>query len=452
MNTRRIVFERALTPAGWQDGVAIDIGPDGLIVSVEANSTAKATIRGLAIPGVFNLHSHAFQRGFAGVGERSAGADLFWSWRDIMYRFANKLTPDDVEVIAAQAFLEMVEAGFTGVTEFHYLHHQPNGSPYANPAELSHRVISAAETVGLRLTLLPVFYAHGGADGRAPDEGQKRFINGIDSFMALHEAASKAMSGSAKCRIGLALHSLRAATLHEIKTLLPVAQNSPIHIHAAEQTREIDEVTTALGARPVEILLDKIGLDRRWCLIHCTHMTPDETRRLAQSQAVAGLCPITEANLGDGIFEGVAYASEGGRFGVGSDSNIRLSLADELRTLEYSQRLRDMARNRMAIPGFGTGRALLDTARQGGAQAAGWAEAKLDVGAPADIIVLDTTHPALLGRQDDDALNGWIFSADNAAIADVMISGQHLVRAGRHRLREKIRARFSAVMQRLATG
>ena len=452
MDTRRIVFERALTPAGWQDRVAVDIGLDGLITAVEIKSAAKATVRGLAIPGIFNLHSHAFQRGIAGLAEHSTDANVFWSWRDIMYRFANQLTPDDVEVIAAQAFLEMAESGFTGVAEFHYLHHQPDGRPYANPDELSQRVIAAAEMIGLRLTLLPVFYAHGGADGRAPDDGQKRFINGIDSFTALYQAASKAVSGSANCRIGLALHSLRAATVDEIKTLLPLAQSNPIHIHAAEQTREIDDVKAALGARPVDILLDEIGLDDRWCLIHCTHMTGAEIRRLAQSRAVVGLCPITEANLGDGIFEGVTYANEGGRFGIGSDSNIRLSIADELRTLEYSQRLRDRARNRLVLSGFGTGRALLDTARRGGAQAGGWAEARLEVGAPADIIVLDTTHPALLERKDDDVLNGWVFSADNAAIADVIVAGQHIVRAGRHRLREKIRARFAAVMQRLTAN
>jgi formimidoylglutamate deiminase len=445
----QFVFERALTPNGWADRVAITIGGDGCIASIETGAHSADTIKGFALPGVCNLHSHTFQRGMAGLAERASGAGQFWSWRDVMYRFSGLLTPDDVEAIAAQACLEMAEAGFTSAIEFHYLHHAPDGRAYADPAELSHRIVAAASSVGLRLTLLPVFYAHAGADGRAPEPGQRRFIHTLDQFARLIEAVRKSSAGNSHINIGLAPHSLRAATLDEIKHLIPLAGSGPIHIHAAEQTREVDELQAVLGGRPVEILLDRIGLDARWCLIHCTHMTPDETRRLAASGAVAGLCPITEANLGDGIFDGVAYTSAGGAYGVGSDSNIRISLADELRTLDYSQRLRDRARNVLTRGEHSTARTLLDQARAGGARASGTAVPSLAIGAPADIIVLDRHHPALIGRHDDDALNAWVFSADNAAIQDVFSGGNHLVKDGHHRARTAITGKFQTAMQRI---
>jgi formimidoylglutamate deiminase len=449
MTATTYVFERALTPTGWRDRVAVTVAGAGTVLAVEPDSTLPVTVPGLTLPGVCNLHSHTFQRGMAGLAERATGADQFWSWRDVMYRFSGLLTPEDVEAIAAQAFVEMLEAGFTGVAEFHYLHHAPNGAPYTDPAELSRRIIAAAATAGLRLTLLPVFYAHGGADGRAPDPAQRRFIHRLDAFARLMEAMHTLAAGTPRLNIGIAPHSLRAATLEEIRQLVPLAQGGPVHTHAAEQTREIEEVQAALGGRPVEILLDRIGIDARWCLVHCTHMTAAETQRLAASGAVAGLCPITEANLGDGIFEGVAYASHGGLYGVGSDSNVRISLADELRTLEYSQRLRDRARNRMAPVGASTARTLLDAARLGGARASATPVPAIGTGVPADFVVLDTTHPALLGRRDDDALSAWIFAADTAAVSDVIVAREHLVQAGRHRSRAAVARRFQAAVERI---
>jgi formimidoylglutamate deiminase len=466
MMTKHHIFKRALTPDGWRDQVAVTVGADGRCTHVESGVHAPLTHKGYAIPGVTNVHSHTFQRGMAGLAERAAGADQFWSWRDVMYRFALSLSPDDVEVIATQAFLEMVEAGFTGVAEFHYLHHAPDGSHYADPAELAQRIIAAADTVGLRLTLLPVFYAHGGADGRPPEPSQRRFIHSLDSFAPLMDGLRAQCANVPRLNVGLAPHSLRAATLDQIKRLVSLAMDQPIHIHASEQTREIEEVSACLGARPIEILLDRIGLDQRWCIVHATHMTAGETHGLATSGAVAGLCPITEANLGDGIFDGVAYLAAGGRYGVGSDSNVRISVADELRTLEYSQRLRDRARNRLtgAAPvasgrsgtagisgSSGTARTLLDAARQGGASASGTIEPAFAIGAPADFVVLDAAHPTVVGRQDDDALNGWIFSGDNAAIDSVIVGGAVLVRDGRHQLRAQVRQRFSATMTALAS-
>jgi formimidoylglutamate deiminase len=443
------VFERALTPQGWADKVAVRIGDDGLISHVLANAAEPVTLAGLALPGVFNLHSHSFQRGMAGLAERPAGAGAFWSWRGVMYRFASLLSPDDVEAIAAQTFVEMVEAGFTGVAEFHYLHHGFDGQPYADPAELAARIVAAAEDVGLRLTLLPVFYAHAGAGGRAPEPEQQRFIHDLDGFSRLMQRCEALVSGTARHRLGLAPHSLRAATLSQIAALVPMAKGGPIHIHAAEQRREIKEVSAVLGARPIEVLLDHVGIDAQWCVIHATHMTPGEVVRLAGSGAVAGLCPITEANLGDGIFDGVAYQKAGGRYGVGSDSDIRQSLAEELRLLEYSQRLRDQARNCMGGTASTTARGLLDAAGSGGAQAGGWPVAALQVGAPCDITVLNMEHPAMAGRHDDDALNAWVFNGDNACIADIVVAGEHLVTQGRHRARERIRARFVQTMNGL---
>ncbi len=443
------VFERALTPQGWADKVAVTVGADGVISSVEAGASAPVTLAGLAVPGVFNLHSHSFQRGMAALAERPAQAGAFWSWREVMYTFSHLLEPDDVEAIAAQTFAEMVEAGFTGVAEFHYLHHAADGQPYADPAELAARIVTAAQDVGLRLTLLPVFYAHSGAGGRAPEAAQRRFIHDLDGFARLMQRCEQLVASSPRQRLGLAPHSLRAATLEEIAALVPLARGGPIHIHAAEQVREVEEVQTVLGARPIDILLDRVGIDQSWCVIHATHMTAREIAGLAASQAVAGLCPITEANLGDGIFEGVAYQAAGGRYGVGSDSDIRQSLAEELRLLEYSQRLRDQTRNCLGGTAPTTARGLLDAARIGGAQAGGWPVAALQVGAPCDITVLDMNHPALAGRRDDDALNAWIFSGDNPCVSDVLVAGDHLVAQGRHRAQARIRARFAQTMTRL---
>jgi formimidoylglutamate deiminase len=448
------VFERALTPQGWADKVAVTVDAGGCITAIAQGKAASAGPgaihhHGLAVPGVFNLHSHSFQRGMAAWAERPAGAGAFWSWRDVMYRFASLLTPDDVEAIAAQTFVEMLEAGFNGVAEFHYLHHGADGRAYADPAELAARIVAAASDVGLRLTLLPVFYAHAGADGRAPEAAQRRFIHDLDGFHRLMQRCESLVTGSARHRLGLAPHSLRGASLAEIAALVPMAKGGPIHIHAAEQLREVDEISAVLGARPIEVLLDKVGIGPQWCIIHATHMVPDETMRLARSGAVAGLCPITEANLGDGIFDGVAFTQAGGRYGVGSDSDIRQSLAEELRLLEYSQRLRDMARNRLGGAAATTARGLLDGARLGGAQAGGWAPAALEIGSPCDITVLDMDHPAMAGRRDDDALNAWIFSGDNACISDVLVAGEHLVAQGRHRAQTRIRARFATTMTRL---
>ncbi len=368
-------FDSALTPDGWRDRVVVTVADD-LVTAVQSAADVDPTdgrVGGIAVPGIGNLHSHTFQLGFAGLTERrGAGDDHFWTWREAMYRLSGRRAPEDVEAIAAQSFVEMLESGFTAVAEFHYLHHAPDGQPYDDPAELGTRIAAAAARTGIGLTLLPVFYAHGGFGGAAPTEGQRRFVSSLDLYARLAEGAARAVAVLPGGRAGIAPHSLRAATGREIAALVAGFPDGPVHIHVAEQVREVEDCLAATGARPVRWLLDNAPVDARWCLVHATHMVPDETAGLARTGAVAGLCPITESDLGDGIFPATDYVAAGGVFGVGSDSNVLISLEAELRTLEYSQRLRDRARNRLAPQGGGsTGRRLFDAAAAGGARPPG---------------------------------------------------------------------------------
>jgi formimidoylglutamate deiminase len=362
-----IVFGDALLPDGWARDVRVTF-EDGVIVSIQPDVASSEEERfGIGIPGLPNLHSHAFQRGMAGLSEmRGPVADDFWTWREVMYRFLDRMTPEDMEAVAAQAYAEMLEGGFTRVGEFHYLHHQSDGTLYADPAEMAARIVAAADTAGIGLTLLPCFYAHGGFGGRDPTPGQRRFLCRLDAFARLLDASRDAIAALAGAVIGVAPHSLRAVTPPELAAVVSLAPDGPIHIHAAEQIREVQACLEWSGQRPVEWLLDHADLDARWCVIHATHMAPPETARLAASGAVAGLCPVTEANLGDGIFDGPGWLKAGGRFGIGTDSNLLIDAAAELRQLEYSQRLAQRARNMFAgDPGHSTGRSLFDAALAG---------------------------------------------------------------------------------------
>ena len=437
-------FRQALLPGGWSRDVRLSID-DGRIAAIE---TGVAAMEGderhaIGISGLPNLHSHAFQRGMAGLTEiRGASSDSFWTWRELMYRFVARMTPDDVEAIAAQAYVEMLEAGFTRVGEFHYVHHDPSGVPYGNIAELAGRVAAAAHISGIGLTLLPVFYAHAGFGGRAPDEGQRRFLNSVDRFAQLIEASRRAVAGCDSAVVGLAPHSLRAIRPDELAAILPLADGGPIHIHIAEQVKEVEDCIAWSGTRPVRWLLDHAPVDRRWCLVHATHMTDEETRAVAATDAVAGLCPVTEANLGDGIFNAPTFCGVGGRFGIGSDSNVLIGVADELRQLEYSQRLALRARNVMATSRTAsTGRALFDGALAGGAQALGVARG-LAPGVAADIISLDVDSPVLAGRSGDAILDGWIFGSRRSPVDCVWTSGRKVVTNGRHHQAESVAAGF----------
>jgi len=445
-------FASALLPPGWADDVQVVV-TDGIITQVTSGVAPEVRDERhqLAIPGLASLHSHAFQRGMAGLAEtRGHTADTFWTWRETMYRFALEMTPEDVQSVATLLYVEMLEQGYTRVGEFHYLHHARDGTPYANPAEMATRIAQATETAGIGLTLLPSFYAHSSFGGAAPHAGQRRFICAIDQFADLIGATEKAVNALTGANIGIAPHSLRAVTPEELAAILPLAKAGPVHIHAAEQTKEVEECIAWSGRRPVEWLLEHAAVGQRWCLIHATHMTPAETAALAKSEAVAGLCPMTEASLGDGIFAAREYRDAGGRFGIGTDSNVLVGVADELRQLEYGQRLKHRERNVLSDgPGASTGRALFDAALAGGAQALAQPRAGLDTGARADIVTLDIGHPSLAGRRGDAILDSWIFAAGAGAVDCVWAGGNKVVEGGRHRSRQQARDQFNGAVRKL---
>jgi formimidoylglutamate deiminase len=447
-------FASVLLPDGWASNVRVEIA-GGRFESIERGVEPQANDErvAVALPGVCNVHSHGFQRGMSGLTEfRGPDADNFWSWRTLMYRFVARMTPEDLSAITAQAYVEMLEGGFTRVGEFHYVHHDPTGEPYANPAETAVQVAAAAARTGIGLTLLPVFYAHGGFDGLKPNEGQRRFVTGLDEFARLLNASRKLMNSLEGATMGVAPHSLRAVTPDELAQVVSLAGSGPVHIHAAEQTGEVEQCLAWSGARPVQWLLDHAPVDRRWCLIHATHMTDDECRALAARGAVAGLCPITEANLGDGIFPAPAYFGARGAFGIGTDSNVSIGVADELRQLEYSQRLRDRARN---VIGAGdarsTGRILFEGAVRGGAQALGMDEqgAGIASGASADFVSLNEQAPALASRSADALLDSLIFGGGSGCIDGVWRAGRKWVSEGRHIARDEVARAYRTTLQKL---
>jgi formimidoylglutamate deiminase len=448
----RLWFSSALLPGGWSAAVRLTLS-DGLIARVEtgAEPAAGDERHGVAIPGLPNVHSHAFQRVMAGLTEHTdaLAGDDFWTWREAMYRSVDHLGPDDVEAVAALAFAEMLETGFTRVGEFHYLHHDPAGRPYADPAELATRIIAAAASTGIGLTLLPAFYAHANFGGRPPTPGQRRFITDLDGFARLLDAARRTAIGLPGTVVGVAPHSLRAVTPDQLREVVPLAGIGPIHIHVAEQLREVEDCLEWSGRRPVEWLLDSQPLDAHWCLIHATHTTAAERRGIASREAVVGLCPITESNLGDGVFDTRAFRAVGGRFGVGTDSNILIDAAGELRQLEYVQRLKARRRNVLASgPHWSTGRTVFDDSFRAGSQALGATGGGLERGHPADIVTLATDHPSIASRTDDRLLDGWIFAARCGAIDSVWARGRKVVASGRHVAREAFERRFRTTLER----
>jgi formimidoylglutamate deiminase len=450
----RLFFEAALLPQGWARDVRIAI-VDGMIAALDTDVEPDAgdERHRIALAGLPNLHSHGFQRGMAGLAEtRGPAADSFWTWREVMYRFLGRMNPEDVEAITAQAYVEMLEAGFTRVGEFHYLHNDISGLPYANPAELGERIVSAAAATGINLTLLPVFYAHANFGGEAPAPGQRRFINDVDGFARLLEASRHAIMQQAGASLGVAPHSLRAVTPDQLAAVSALAGQGPVHIHVAEQTKEVDDCFAWSGRRPVEWLLDNADVNQRWCLIHATHTTTDERRRITERGATTGLCPITEANLGDGIVDAPALLHCGGAFGIGTDSNVCIGAAEELRQLEYAQRLTKRARNVLATEETpSTGRALFDAALKGGSRALGVGPAGLIEGAPADIVSLDANHIALTGHSGDGILDAWIFCGGRSLVDCVWTRGRQVVTNGRHQNAEAIAERFRQSLAGLIT-
>lgn len=441
--------EQALLPGGWARAVRL-VSAGGRWQAIETGVPAQAGDErlGVVVPGLGNLHSHAFQRGMAGLTEIGGNSgDSFWSWRELMYRFLAHLDADSFQAIAELAYIEMLEAGFTRVGEFHYLHHAADGRVHADPAEMSARVAAAAQASGIGLTLLPVFYAHADFGGAPPNPAQRRLIHDVDGFARLLEGCRRALAPLPDAVLGIAPHSLRAVTPDELAALLPL-NDGPVHIHIAEQTREVDASVAWSGLRPVQWLLAHVPVDARWCLVHATHVTVQEWQDVIAREAVVGLCPITEANLGDGLFPMRDFAAAGGRFGVGSDSNVLIDAAEELRLLEYGQRLALRGRNVLARDGASSGRWLFSQALDGAAQALG-VPAGLAVGRPAELVELDTAHPALAAREGDAWLDSWIFAARGGAVRSVWRDGRALVREGRHVARERIAARYAQVVARL---
>ncbi len=445
-------FQSCLLPDGWAERVRIGI-VDGRIHSIatDVSPDAHTECHSIGLPGLPNLHSHAFQRGIAGLTEAPGGTgDNFWSWRETMYRFVDVIGPDEMEAIAAFAYMEMLEAGFTRVGEFQYVHHDCGGRRFSDPAEMANRIAAAAEAVGIGLTLLPVFYAHSGFGGAAPDPRQSRFVTGVDEYARVLERSEQTVAPLDDAVIGVAPHSLRAVTPEELTFVIALANDSPVHIHLAEQAKEVEDCLNWCGRRPATWLLDAFDVHDRWCLVHATHVDSHELERIARSGATVGLCPITEANLGDGVFPAAQLLAHSGSFGIGSDSNVLIDPAEELRVLEYTQRLTLRARNVMAHKdGRSTGRSLFDAALHGGSRALGIPRRGLSVNAAADLIALDANHDALVDRTGDAILDCWIFAARLPAVNCVWRYGRKVVAGGRHPLREQIATTYRAVIKKV---
>ena len=447
----RLWFATALLPGGWADGVRIS-AVNGRIESVESGVEpgTEDERHAIGVPGLGNLHSHSFQRGLAGLTERRGPTDdTFWSWRELMYRFVERIDPDEFEALAALAFAEMLESGFTHVGEFHYVHHDKEGVPFADPGELAGRIIAAAQETGIGLTLLPTFYAHSGFGSAPPSLRQRRFVCDLERYSRIVESSRKGIERLSGAHLGVAPHSLRAVSAEELAVVIELGRGLPKHLHIAEQGREVEDCVLWSGLRPVEWLMQNAAVDENWCLVHATHTNTRELDQIAAAGAVVALCPMTESSLGDGIFPAPAFVEQNGRFGIGTDSNIRIDVAEELRTLEYAQRLDLQARNVLASgAGKSTGRALFDTALAGGERALR-APGGLMKGASLDIVGLSSDHLALVERRGDDILDSWIFSGDHGVVENVWRSGEKVVSNGRHLRREAITARYRRALKSL---
>ncbi len=502
--SRAFRFERLLVGDRWERDVRVEVDAGGRIASLEAGGAPYGceTVTGWAVPGVPNVHSHSFQRALAGLAE-GRGPDSFWGWREVMYAFLERLTPDDVEAITAQLYIEMLKAGFTCVGEFHYLHHPPGGGRYDDPAEMSRRILAAARTAGIGLVHMPVVYEVGGFGGEALEGGQRRFRLDLEGAGRMHEelAGDFAEAGAG---IGWALHSLRAVSAEsfggvegamesvgamggagveggaggrQARGTVAGTRAAPVHIHVAEQERELRECLATRGGRPVEWLLANAPVDERWCLVHATHVGREEIAAVVGRGAVVGLCPTTEANLGDGLFPLGDFARAGGRFAIGTDSHVSRSPVEELRLLEYGQRLVTKRRGGLGggsrggagsvsrDDGAGTARegarfgggsgggvlegaggALLAHAWADGCRALGWEGGGVECGKRADLVVLDAGHPALVGRDGAAVLDSWVFSGTDNPVRDVMVGGSWVVRDGRHPREEVVAEAFAAAV------
>jgi formimidoylglutamate deiminase len=450
----RYRFTAAWLPGGWRRNVVISVDPAGDIVDVSADDivTTARGINGAAIPGMPNVHSHAFQRSMAGLAERrGSNGDSFWTWRETLYEYASRMSPECLNAIAAQCYADMLKAGYTAVCEFHYLHNQPDGTAYQDRSVMCQALIDAASTAGIGLTLLPALYQTSDFGGAAPSARQRQFVLATDEYLDLVEGLSRSHVHSPQLEIGVALHSLRAVPPEALRTVVTsVPAIKAIHIHVAEQEREVASAQQHLGARPIEWLIEHARVDRRWCLVHATHATAAELKAVAATHAVIGLCPTTEANLGDGIFPLPTWLAAGGAFAIGSDSHISLSVVEELRWLEYEARLARKQRNVLANDAETSSGALLwRRACSAGTQAAGRNIGALESGRRADIVVLDLNSPLFAGRNDDELIDTFVFAGAGHEVRDVMVAGRWLVQEGRHFAETAIAAGYKRAMQRI---
>ncbi|MES2296499.1 MAG: formimidoylglutamate deiminase [Pseudomonadota bacterium] len=448
----RLFARQALLADGWQADVLLEWDEGGTLTAVTAGASAPAGVphAQLVVPGMVNLHSHAFQRALGGLTEQAGdGPDSFWTWRDLMYRFARNITPEHIEAIAAQLFSECLRHGYTSLCEFHYVQRDPAGNMYARPAETAERVIAAARSTGIGVTMLPVLYSYAGFGEQALKDEQQRFRTDADQVLRIIEALEPMRD--AQTEVGVAPHSLRAASVDQIRQVLsalPAAR--PVHIHIAEQQAEVQQCLAYSARRPVQYLMEQIEVDARWCLVHATHLMEDELLAIARSGAVAGLCPTTEANLGDGLFPLLPFLEAGGRFGVGSDSHISQSAVEELRWLEYGQRLQHQRRNIAASDRQRhVGDFLWQGALAGGAQAAGRPVGVLAAGKRADLLVLDDAHPNLDGTPVDAVLGTLVFCGNDNLVKDVLAGGRWVVRGQRHAQQDAIAERFKRTVAEL---
>jgi formiminoglutamate deiminase len=450
-----IFASRAFLDTGWASNVRVTIEGTEIETirpysAVHANDVQVDTL----LPALSNLHSHSFQRAMAGMTEfRTQGRESFWTWRKLMYAFLDRLTPDHISAIAAQSFMEMQKVGFAAVGEFHYLHNEQGGQRYGNAAELSERIMQAAVETGIGLTHLPVLYTFGDVGEHPLSGGQHRFGNTYDEYAAILESCKDTLKFLPDdTTLGVAPHSLRATSPKDLSRILTLVPDGPIHIHAAEQTKEVDDVQAALGARPIEWLLNNANVNARWCLIHATHMTDAEATQLAKSGAIVGLCPVTEANLGDGIFNSRPFFGSGGLFGIGTDSNVNISMTTELRTCEYAQRLHLRERNVLAPTDGSTGEMLYISAAKGGAQALNRNAGNIVEGQLADLVAIDSTHPSLCALTDTQLLDGLIFAANDTVVTDLWSAGRHAVQDGVHVAEATITRSYYATIKELTAS
>jgi len=452
--TGKIWANSALLVSGWADSVEIKIDATGNITTISPDLPYTDGDRvEVLIPAIPNVHSHAHQRAMAGLGERAGDTrDSFWTWRKVMYHYLERIQPDNLFHIAAQLYLEMLKAGYSCVGEFQYLHHDLNGKAYDNRAEMSLQCLQAATRVGIGFTALPVLYRYGGFGSTAALDGQKRFLNDADGFIEIVKSLQAATTNDANCSVGIAPHSLRAINRDLLAEVIASLESlAAIHVHVAEQSKEVDDCLDWCGKRPVEWLFENFDVDQEWCLIHATHINDQETAAMAGSGCVAGLCPTTEANLGDGFFNAREYFAQRGCWAIGSDSHISIDPVEELRWLEYGMRLQTRGRNVLVSDATtNTGRNLLDGAVAGGAQACGRNIGSIAEGYRADLVVLDHEHSRLYGRSKDDLIDSWIFSGNSNLVRDVYIGGNKTIDNGHHVDEDTIARNYRNTLDQLA--